>query len=86
MTLNRLKHKKFGVLLVNSFLSQRDDDSQLPEVLERIEEVVLASQDLPEVAQTIRRLSELIRTQFVLGLHDILHAIVMRISSVKTVL
>lgn len=67
MTLNRLKHKKFGVLLVNSFLSQRDDDSQLPEVLERIEEVVLASQDLPEVAQTIRRLSELTRTQFVLS-------------------
>ncbi|KAK2907399.1 hypothetical protein Q8A67_006384 [Cirrhinus molitorella] len=36
--------------------SQRDDDSQPPEVLERTEEVVLASQDLPEVAQTIRRL------------------------------
>ncbi|CAM4462427.1 unnamed protein product [Leuciscus chuanchicus] len=40
-------------------LSQRDDDSQLPEVLERIEEVVLASQELPEVAQAIRGLSEL---------------------------
>ncbi|XDV16352.1 hypothetical protein PO909_016106 [Leuciscus waleckii] len=37
----------------------RDDDSQLPEVLERIEEVVLASQELPEVAQAIRGLSEL---------------------------
>ncbi|XP_073715688.1 uncharacterized protein [Misgurnus anguillicaudatus] len=40
-------------------VSQRDDDSQLPEVLERIEEVVLASQELPEVVQAIKGLSEL---------------------------
>lgn len=47
------------MLIVTSFLSQRNDDSQLPEVLERTEEVVLASQELPEVAQAIRGLSEL---------------------------
>lgn len=60
------------VLIIISFLSQRDDDSQLPEVLERIEEVVLASQELPEVAQAIRGLSELTlaRRRFILYFTD----------------
>lgn len=40
-------------------LSQRDDDSQLSQILERIKELVLASQELSEVAQAIRGLSEL---------------------------
>lgn len=47
------------MLIVNCFLSQRYDESQLPEVLERIEEVVFASQELPEIVQAIKGLSEL---------------------------